>query len=120
MQIEKTELLTEYDDYYYDRKGKKQLPVLKTERIDGTVFYTDVSQAKVVLKSTASNRAERWLYHGLHSLDFQFLTKHRPLWDIVMIVLLLGGTFVCVTACGLGIKFIRRKGKKYRKQLKKG
>ena len=32
-------------------------------------------------------RWNRWLYHGLHSLDFPFLRYSRPLWDIVVIVL---------------------------------
>ena len=31
------------------------------------------------------DEANRWLYHGLHSLDFPFLYARRPLWDVVMI-----------------------------------
>lgn len=115
-EIESTEVIHEYDNYYYDRKKNKVLPVLKCVE-DGTAYYVDLITAKVVLKSDATNRTERWLYHGLHSLDFSFLTDNRPLWDIIMIFLLLGGTFVCITACGLGVKFIRRKAKKYKKKM---
>ena len=35
------------------------------------------------------NRVERWLYNGLHSLDFAFW-YNSPLWDIGMIALLPG------------------------------
>jgi hypothetical protein len=40
----------------------------------------------------------RWLYHGFHSLDFPFLYARRPLWDVVMIVLSLGGLASAVTS----------------------
>ena len=40
----------------------------------------------------------RWLYHGLHSLDFPWLYNYRPLWDIVVITFMLGGTALCVTS----------------------
>ena len=40
----------------------------------------------------------RWLYHGLHSLDFPWLYNYRPLWDIVVITFMVGGTALCVTS----------------------
>jgi hypothetical protein len=42
-------------------------------------------------------RWNRWLYHGLHSLDFPFLYNRRPLWDIVLIVLSAGGLVLSAT-----------------------
>ena len=51
----------------------------------------------------------RWLYHGLHSLDFPWLYKYRPLWDIVVITLMLGGTAVCVTSLMLAWRVLARK-----------
>jgi hypothetical protein len=45
-----------------------------------------------------ASRWNRWLYHGFHSLDFPFLCYKRPLWDIVMIVLSLGGIAMSVTS----------------------
>ncbi len=44
------------------------------------------------------------------------LINNRPLWDIVMILLLLGGTTVSLTATGLGIKFILRKRRGFLKR----
>jgi hypothetical protein len=40
----------------------------------------------------------RWLYKGLHDLDFPFLYYRRPLWDIVIVILSLGGIAVSVTS----------------------
>ena len=42
-------------------------------------------------RSEKITRLRRWLYQGLHSLDFPFLYYKRPLWDIVVIVLSIGG-----------------------------
>jgi len=47
---------------------------------------------------------QRWLYHGLHSLDFGFFYASRPLWDIVVIVLLAGGLLLCGLGCIMGFR----------------
>ena len=43
-----------------------------------------------------AGRQSRWLRKGLHDFDFGFL-RARPLWDIVVILLLAGVTAVCIT-----------------------
>ena len=42
------------------------------------------------------NRAQRFFYNGLHSLSFPWLYNHRPLWDMIVIVFMLGGTTLCL------------------------
>nr|WP_299382225.1 PepSY domain-containing protein [Allomuricauda sp.] len=116
--ITSIELLEAYDNYYYDRHNIKKLPVFKVTTNNQIGYYIDSSNGKVLLRSDITNKLERWLYHGLHTLDFHFLTSNRPLWDILMIVLLLGGTLVCITALGLGIKFLKRKRRKYLVKVK--
>jgi hypothetical protein len=54
-------------------------------------IYVDPERSQVLTLVTKSSRVERWLYNGLHSLDFAFWYNKRPLWDIGVIVLLLGG-----------------------------
>lgn len=85
--------LNEYDSYYYDHNGTQSLPVLRARYDDpeNTWLYFDPSPGAVVQKEERRSRLERWLYHGLHSLDFPFLYYRRPLWDIVLIVLSIGG-----------------------------
>ena len=91
--------LDRYDAYYYDRSGALPLPVLRTRYDDAvqTWLYFDPSAGEVVQKEERLSRLERWLYHGLHSLDFPFLYYRRPLWDIVLIVLSIGGLVSSVT-----------------------
>jgi hypothetical protein len=42
-------------------------------------------------------------------LDFPLLYKHRPLWDIVVLILILGGASLSVTALILAGGVLRRK-----------
>jgi len=53
-------------------------------------------------------RIQRWLYHGLHSLDFSFWYRSRGVWEIGMIGLNLGGAAVSGIGLWLGIKRIGR------------
>ncbi len=85
--------LDEFDGYYYDISGSRPLPVLRVRYDDPqqTWLYLDPGRGGIVQKSERVSRLQRWLYRGLHSLDFPFLYFHRPLWDVVVIVLSLGG-----------------------------
>jgi hypothetical protein len=91
--------LDQYDWYYYDRAGTQSLPVLRARYDDdvNTWLYFDPSRGAVVQKEERRSRIERWLYHGLHSLDFPFLYYRRPLWDVVLVVLSIGGLVSSVT-----------------------
>ena len=91
--------LDRYDSYYYDRSGTLPLPVLRARYDDQvkTWLYFDPARGAVVQKEERRTRLERWLYHGLHSLDFPFLYYHRPLWDVVLIALSVGGIVSTVT-----------------------
>ena len=73
-----------------------------------TWVYIDPAMSRIVSQVHRSSRVERWLYNGLHSLDFAFWYNKRPLWDIGMIVLLLGGLATSSIGLFLGIKRVRR------------
>ncbi len=92
--------LDTYDSYYYGRAGSEPpLPVLRVRYADPqrTWLYLDPGRGVIVRKEERLTRLNRWLYHGFHSLDFPLLYESRPLWDIVMIVLSLGGLAVAAT-----------------------
>jgi hypothetical protein len=77
---------------------------------EATQLYIDQRTARVVGQhSKASSFVTRWLYHGLHSLDFPWLYNHRPAWDIVVLSLMLGGLSLCVTSIIMGWQLLRRK-----------
>ncbi|HXI28920.1 MAG TPA: hypothetical protein VNG89_10860 [Vicinamibacterales bacterium] len=99
-----------YDSYYYDRDGELPLPVVRVRFLDPprTWLYLDPARGAIVRKEQRLSRVNRWLYHGLHSLDFPFLYWRRPLWDIVMIVLSLGGLASAVTSLLPAWRRVRR------------
>ncbi|GGM83450.1 hypothetical protein GCM10010967_13990 [Dyadobacter beijingensis] len=109
--VKEAVMLTGYDDYYYSKNHEKRLPVLRVKMasVDERWYYIDPATAQVVLKHQDLSRLERWLYHGLHSFDFRFLVYKRPLWDIVVLILMVGGTAVSITGLVLTWEWIIRK-----------
>jgi hypothetical protein len=105
--IVEQQLLTEYDSYYYSRQSLTPLPVLRVKFAEPgeTWFYIDPATNQILSQVTRLSRVERWLYNGLHSFDFPIFYDMRPLWDIAMIVLLLGG--LTSSSIGLGLGFSR-------------
>jgi hypothetical protein len=112
-------VLHQYDAYYLDRRRRLPLPVVVAQLTDpgATRYYIDPETARVVGTYRANRWVARWLYHGLHSLDFPYLYLHRPLWDIVAIVLLLGGTALSFTSAVLSWRvLVRRSSRPFRRQ----
>lgn len=105
-----THLVTQYDWYYRDRTGQRPLPVILAQMHDDrkTRYYIDPATARVVGSYNTGNWVGRWLYNGLHSLDFPWLYNHRPLWDIVVIAFMLGGAALCVTSLVLAWRVLGR------------
>jgi hypothetical protein len=108
--IAHAEMLTTYDSYYYSRDGLAPLPVLrvKLDDPDRTWLYIDPHMSQLVGRVHRLDRAERWLYNGLHSLDFSFWYYRRPLWDVGMILLSLGGLTTSAIGLYLGLKRVVR------------
>jgi hypothetical protein len=106
--------LKQYDLYYLDRTRLRPLPVLLVlmNDADNTRYYVDPKSARVVTTYNSRNWVNRWLYNGLHSLNFPFLYNHRPLWDIVVISFMVGGTALCVTSLVLAWRTLGRKLKR--------
>jgi hypothetical protein len=109
-QIVETRALTEYDSYYYSRNRQIPLPALRIKFDDPaqTWVYVDPSISQVVTAINRWQRVERWAYHGLHSLDLPYLYNSRPSWDIVMIVLCVGGLTSSVLGLVLGTRRMKR------------
>jgi hypothetical protein len=105
--------LDEYDSYYYDSRGSRTLPVLRVRYADTnqTWLYLDPERGGIVQRSGRVSRLRRWLYQGFHSLDFPFLYFKRPLWDIVVILLSIGGTVLSFTTILPAIRRLRRHGR---------
>jgi hypothetical protein len=102
--------LDRYDAYYYDRHGELPLPVLRVRYLDPveTWFYLDPRRGVIMRKEERLTRLNRWLYPGLHSLDFPWLYERRPLWDGVVIALSVGGIAVSLTSAPAALRRLRR------------
>ena len=109
------EWLQQYDGYYYDRDGELSLPVLRVRfrNPQQTWLYIDPRRGTIVRKEERLTRVNRWLYHGFHSLDFPFLYYRRPLWDIVVIVLSVGGVGLSITTMVPAWRRLRRHGRRF-------
>jgi hypothetical protein len=103
-------VLDEYDAYYYAQGGAAPLPVLRVEFDDPaeTWYYFDLMTSGAVASSHRLGRVERWLFNGLHSLDFPFWYDRRPFWDLGMILLSLGALATSGIGMYLGFRRLTR------------
>ena len=109
--VARVEQLGDYDLYYYARDahtmtggGAKPLPLLRIVFDDphATWVHLDPHTGAVLGRLDSGKRTSRWLFAMLHSWDWLPLLERRPLWDLVLIVLSLGGTLLSVTGVVIG------------------
>lgn len=106
----------EYDSHYLDRRHELPLPVLFVRLGDPqrSSFYIDPRTGSIVGGYASGEWVERWLYHGLHSINLPWLYNHRPAWDIAVLFLMLGGMALSITSAIVGWRFLRLQiGRKY-------
>ncbi len=99
-------LMTKTDDYYYPSyDGPAPLPVWAARLAGpgGRAAYLDPLSGEVRLAIDGPAKASRWIRTGLHDFDFPGL-RARPIWDIVVILLLGGVTAGVGTGAWLGLK----------------
>jgi hypothetical protein len=127
-QVASAQMLDGYDAYYYpgwedklENGAAKRLPVLKIvfDDAEQTLVYVDPFTGTPVKAYDSSGRWYRWLFHGLHSFDFAALYRLRPLWDLIVLPLMLGGVAVSVTGTWIGYKWLKRKVRKPKPQQKR-
>ena len=109
--VAETSFLNEYDAYYLEKDHELPLPVLRVRlnNPQNTRFYIDPRTARIVGEYSSGSWVERWLYHGLHSINLPWLYNHRPAWDIVVLILMLGGAGLSVTAVTIGFQLVQQK-----------
>ena len=106
-------VMSEYDNYYVDRKYKLPLPVYKIDidDVDKTTYYVNPKTGDTRIYTT-KGRIQKWMYQGLHSFNFKFLVEHPIIWNLVMWVTMIGGTLVSLSGVLLSYKYLRRKYKR--------
>lgn len=101
--------LTDIDSYYYQRTGGLRLPALRAKfnDPDETWLYLYAGDGSLVQTEVRDSRTERWLYQGLHSLDFPWLYQTPWAWYPLIIGLSLGGLALSLTSVIVGWRFLR-------------
>jgi uncharacterized iron-regulated membrane protein len=101
-------LLETEDHYYYAHQSEAELPIYRAVLADAErtrLYVSPVTGDAMAVDATM--RASRWIRFGLHDLDFAGL-RVRPVWDIVVGLLLLGATLTCAIGTWLAWKRLRR------------
>jgi hypothetical protein len=100
--------LTDFDAYYYGRGTDRRLPVLRVtfNDPDETMLYLDAHDGQLVQTEVRRSRLERWLYHGLHSLDFPPVYQNLWLWYPLVLALSLGGLALSLTAVTVSVRYL--------------
>lgn len=105
-QIERLDAL---DLHYHARNAARPFPIWRARFSDAkqTWVHIDGQSGQPFGLIDASNRTARWLYHGLHSWDFEFLLQRRPLWDGLMLSALALGTTFSATCVAIAWRRLR-------------
>jgi PepSY-associated TM region len=102
-------MLHEEDAYYFSHHDRAALPVYRViaNGAENTRYYLDATSAALLQRADSSSRWHRWLFAGLHRLDFAAWLRKRPVWDVVVITLMLGGLAGSATGVYLAVRRIR-------------
>ena len=95
-------------DAYTDlREGRLPEGTIRVELNDraSTWVHVDRHSGDILSVMDRSRRIYRWLFNGLHSLDVPRFVELRPLWDIVLLLLLVIGLIGSLT--GIIVAFRR-------------
>lgn len=116
--VARVERLSAYDLHYYSRDAHtmtggtdKPLPIWRVVFADAhaTWVHIDPHTGAVLGRTDDSRRISRWLFAMLHSWDWLPLLERRPLWDIVLITLSLGGVLLSGTGIIIAWRRVRLK-----------
>jgi PepSY-associated TM region len=103
-------LLRHEDAYYYGRREAVVLPVLRVivNDPDHTRLYLDPLSGRLLGQVDSDGRWQRWLFDGLHRLDFAPLLRTSVTWSVVVVMLLVGGFGLSATGTYLAVRRVVR------------
>ncbi len=109
VEIAEQALISEEDAYYFQESEHFVLPVYRVVLKDdeSTRYYIDPQSGALLQRTDATARWYRWLFGGLHRIDFTAWMRARPVWDIIMLTLMLGGLALTTTGFYLALRRIR-------------
>lgn len=108
--VQEAGLLEEEDAYYYGHKSARELPVYRIilDNNDRTRLYLNATSGEIAAHFDREQRTYRWLFSGLHQVDLSRVIRSRPLWDVLMWLLLIGVSLGTVTGTYMGVRRLLR------------
>lgn len=105
----KLEILEAEDDYYYGHKREVSLPVYRVTLSDPetTRIYFDYKTGELRQLADGTTQRYRWFLSAMHNVDLAFM-RSRPVWDIIVLVLLAAVTVSCATGTWLSFTRVGR------------
>lgn len=100
------------DERYYSRRHQACVfPVWRLSFDDAAQhrYYLDPDTGLLLLSAERGDWVRRWLYLGLHRLDFPPLHTQPLARDVLVILLSLAGIIISATGCLLGWRRLRRR-----------
>jgi hypothetical protein len=103
------ELIGGEDAYYYAHHSAAPLPVWRAILAGpkASRVYIDAQSGRIVRVIDDGARGARWFSSAFHDFDWPVL-RRRPIWDLIVLPLLLGVTAVCGIGVWLGLSRIAR------------
>ena len=108
--IKESYLVPEDDIYGNLREGSlgKRTLRLVLDDDDETWIHVNLNDGRLISVMDDSRRIYRWLFNGIHSLDLPGLANRRPLWDVLMILLMVVGFVFSLTGIVIAYKRVAR------------
>jgi hypothetical protein len=100
------ELLESGDEYYYSHHVQREFPVYRLTYENGERFYLSAMTGSLQRFADSNAQTYRWVFNAFHAGDFNSTARSRPVWDVFMLILLLGVTVGVATGTWLGFRRI--------------
>jgi hypothetical protein len=93
------------DKYFYSDHEQDFHPAYRVILDDSehSRYYFDATSGALLITFDRAARGYRWMFNAIHRWDFSPGIRRRPLWDIVVVTLLLGVTVGSLSGVYLGI-----------------
>lgn len=108
--IQQAGLIESGDRYYFSHHEEVAFPVYRVVYDDAeqTRLYLDPTTAELLQKVDSDRRWNRWLFEGLHRGDFTAWMRQRPIWDLILLPLMIGVTIGAITGVWMAYRRLRQ------------